>query len=126
MAKDLLVGARVLVLEDEFFIADDMARALRERGAEPVGPVSTIEQAEALVASERVDAAILDLNLRGQMASDFVRRLVRSELPCLIVSGYDENALPQAVRDVPRMEKPVSPASVVSTLAAQLARSAPA
>ena len=83
-------GARVLILEDEYFIADDLARALREAGGEPVGPVSTVKQAEELVALGGLDAAILDLNLRGEMASDFIRRLATAELPCLIVSGYGE------------------------------------
>jgi DNA-binding response OmpR family regulator len=117
-----LQGSRVLVLEDEFFLADDLARALRDAGAEPVGPVSTIGQAEELVARERVDAAILDVNLHGEMASDFIERLAKTEMPCLIVSGYGEDALPEAVANVARVEKPVSPTVVVLSLAAELSR----
>lgn len=117
-----LQGARVLVLEDEFFIADDLARALREKGAEPVGPVSTVKEAEVIVAEGRLDAAILDLNLHGEMASDLVGRLLVAKVSCLIVSGYAEDALPQSVSYVPRLEKPVSPASVIECLAAELAR----
>ena len=117
-----LKGARVLILEDEFFIADDLARALRDAGGEPVGPVSTIKQAEELIAREKVDAAILDLNLRGEMASDFIRCLKATPLPCLIVSGYGEDALPASFSDLPRIEKPVSPSVVIETLAAELAR----
>ena len=117
-----LQGTRVLVLEDEFFIADDLARALREKGAEPVGPVSTVKQAEDIVIRERVDAAIVDLNLRGQMAADFIRRLSVAKVPCLIVSGYGEDAIPQAVSHVPRLEKPVTPASGIDSLAEQLTR----
>jgi len=124
MARQPLKGTRVLVLEDEYLIADDLARALREKGAEPLGPASTIEQAEELVARERPDAAILDVNLRGQMASDFIRRLAASDLPCLIVSGYGANALPPSVVHVPRLEKPVSPTAVVAALAEHLARTA--
>ena len=87
----------MLIVEDEYFIADDLARALRDAGAEPVGPVSTVKQAEELVALGGLDAAILDLNLRGEMASDFIRRLATAELPCLIVSGYGEDAIPDSV-----------------------------
>ena len=117
-----LQGARVLILEDEFFIADDLARALRDAGGEPIGPVGTVEQAEKMIAEERLDAAILDLNLRGDMASEFIERLAATDLTCLIVSGYGEDALPRSVSNVPRIEKPVSPSSVVQTLAAELAR----
>ena len=117
-----LKGARVLIVEDEYFLADDLARALRDAGGEPIGPVGTIDQAEDLVDRERLDAAILDLNLRGTMASEFIERLAATGLPCLIVSGYGDDALPASVSGVARVEKPISPASVVETLAAELAR----
>ena len=120
--KRPLEGARVLIVEDEFFLADDLARELRNAGAEPVGPVSTVEQAEKLVARHPLDAAILDFNLRGRMASEFIERLAAANLPCLVVSGYGDDALPGSIAAVPRIEKPVSPASVIETLAAQLAR----
>jgi DNA-binding NtrC family response regulator len=114
-----LQGARVLVLEDEFFLADDLVRTLREKGAEPVGPANSVRQAETLLAREHLDAAILDLNLHGEMASDFVERIAAS-LPCLIVSGYGNDAVAERIRHLPRVEKPVSPVSVVNSLAAQM------
>jgi len=117
-----LEGIRVLIVEDEFFLADDLARALRAAGGEPVGPVATVEQAEGLLASEQVDAAILDLNLRGRMASEFVERLATTGLPCLIVSGYGNDGLPASINAVRKLEKPVSPAAVMKTLAEQVAR----
>ena len=121
-ADTSLKGARVLIVEDEFLIADDLARELRSAGGEPVGPVGTIDQAEELIRLHPVDAAIVDVNLRGEMASELINRLAATDLPCLIVSGYGEDALPESVRGVPRLEKPVSPASVVQALAKQLVR----
>ncbi len=117
-----LRGARVLIVEDEFLIADDLARALRDAGGEAVGPVGTVEQAEEMVRRRSIDAAIVDVNLRGKMASEFISRLAATKLPCLIVSGYGEAALPDCVSGVARLEKPVSPASVVAALANELAR----
>lgn len=117
----LIEGARVLIVEDEFLIADDLARALRSAGADPVGPVSSVDDAEQLVRQGHVDAAIIDLNLRGEMASDFAQRLAATNLPCLIVSGYGGDALPESVSDIPQLEKPVSPASVIQALANRLA-----
>ena len=118
--QSLLEGSRVLILEDEYFLADDLARTLRERGAEPVGPVGTVEEAERLIARERLDAAILDVNLHGEITCDFMRRVAATKLPCLIVSGYGEDSIPEAVSGVPRLEKPISPALVISSLEAQL------
>ena len=120
--KQPLKGARVLIVEDEFFLADDLARALREAGGNPVGPVPTVAEAEQLLVRERVDAAILDLNLRGEMASEFVERLAAADMPCLIVSGYGEDFMADSLNRVRRLEKPVSPASVMEVLAGELAR----
>jgi DNA-binding NarL/FixJ family response regulator len=115
-------GMRVLIVEDEFFIADDLARAIRSSGGSPVGPVSTIREAEDMVRRSPVDAAIVDLNLRGEMASEFIRKLAATGRPCLIVSGYGEDAVPESVSAISRLEKPVSPAVVIETLSRELAR----
>lgn len=117
-----LGGARVLIVEDEYLIADDLALAVRRAGGEPVGPVPTVRQAEQLLATEPVDAAILDLNLRGSMASAFAKRLAESRLPCLIVSGYSGDGSDNSLSQIERLEKPVDPAAVMAALQAQLAR----
>jgi len=122
MMKHPLEGARVLILEDEYFLADDLARALRNAGAEPVGPVGSVEDAEALVAEAQLDAAILDLNLHGRMASEFLQRLASTELPCLVVSGYGEDAMPTEISKMRCLEKPVSVAKVLEALGVELAR----
>ena len=61
-SEQSLSGRRVLVVEDEYFIAiaDDIARALGRLGAEVVGPVPDRDEALALLSSgERVDLAVL-------------------------------------------------------------------
>jgi len=121
--KGPLKDSRVLVVEDEFFIADDLVRALNAAGAKAVGPVSSIEQADILLANGQVDAAILDLNLHGKMAHPLVERIARAGLPCLIVSGYSQEALPQSLRDLPRLEKPVNADNVLDSLERELRRS---
>ncbi|HEX6741643.1 MAG TPA: response regulator [Sphingomicrobium sp.] len=122
-SRGSLKNARILIVEDEYFIADDLARALREAGATTVGPVGTVKQADDLLLSkERIDAAILDLNLRGEMAYALAERLAAAKLPVLIVSGYSGDSLPDSLRGVPQLEKPISPARVIDQLCAQLKR----
>ncbi|PEQ10564.1 hypothetical protein B2G71_21510 [Novosphingobium sp. PC22D] len=55
----------VLVVEDEYFIADDLARALRDAGATVLGPVPNAEMARRIVSDSFVDLVLLDLNLDG-------------------------------------------------------------
>jgi len=116
-----LQGLRILVVEDEYVLADDLAQNLRDAGAVPIGPFPTVAQAEAALAAEGADAAILDLNLRGTMTSGLVERLSAERLPCLVVSGYGAEALPDTIT-VPHLEKPVDAGAAVARLAREIER----
>ena len=64
-----LQGLCILLAEDEYFLADEIARALDEMDATVIGPVPDVEGAlAALAGAPRVDAAVLDVNLGGAMA----------------------------------------------------------
>lgn len=117
-----LQGAKILVLEDEYFIADDLSRVLKAAGAEPVGPAGTLKQASDLLKRSPVDAAILDLNLRGEFAFSLVEQLSSAGIPCVIVSGYGRDSIPESLRDVPNIEKPIAQGSVIASLQAALLR----
>lgn len=110
---------RILIVEDEYYVADDVARALEERGATVVGPVATIEEAERAVGEETLDGAILDMNLRGEMAFPIAERLQSRGIPFVIASGYHQNSLPERFADVPRVEKPFDTDQIVAALAAR-------
>ena len=58
-----LKNVRVLIVEDEPFIAFDIADAISLAGGVPIGPAATVSQALALIAADGIDAAILDVNL---------------------------------------------------------------
>lgn len=116
-----LAGAKILVVEDEYFIAADLARALEAVGGRIVGPANSVEQARAMLDEQQVDAAILDLNLRGEMAFQLVEEIRERKLPCVIMSGYSPESLPGALQQVPNLEKPVDYDRVVHAPAAQMA-----
>lgn len=105
-----LQGKRVLVIEDEYMIADDLACELRDAGAEVVGPAASLPQAmRAIGQGKAVDAAVLDINLRETLAYPVLDRLIEAGVRVLITSGYDEGMIPERYRHLPRCEKPVSP-----------------
>ena len=118
-----LAGVRVLIVEDEYLLADDLAYALRAAGAEPVGPVATIAQAEARIAASPFDAAILDMNLRGETAFALAERMLADHVPSVVVSGYSEQALPASIAGMRRLEKPVNATLVVAALNEELTSS---
>ncbi len=112
-----LVGKRVLVVEDEYMIADDLASELRLAGAEVVGPAASLPQAMRAVGhGARLDAAVLDINLRETLAYPLVDRLIEADVRVLITSGYDEAMIPERYRHLPRCEKPVSPARLLRAI----------
>src|SRR3712207_2395001 len=111
-----LAYRRVLIVEDEYFLADDMAQVLRKFGAQVVGPVQTTDKALALLAEEPVDAAILDINLKGQMVFPVADALREQGVPFVFATGYDASAVPETYRDVPRWEKPFKPEALAKAL----------
>lgn len=106
----------VLIVEDEYFLADDMAQVLRKLGAQVVGPAPSTDQALALLADGSVDAAILDINLKGQMVFPVADALREQGVPFVFATGYDAAAVPELYKDVPRWEKPFKPEDLARAL----------
>lgn len=115
-SAEWLRGARILIVEDEYYLAHDLARALAERGAEIVGPVGTVAEAEQLISTNGLDCAILDINLRGDMAFPIADRLEATGIPFVVASGYNAESLPERFADVPRVEKPFDSEQVIAAL----------
>ena len=109
IASPLPSCRRVLLIEDEYFLADDLGRMLAERGLEVVGPVATLDQASRLLETEKVECAVLDINLRGEMAFPIADRLVERGISFVFATGYSRSALPDRFSHVPLLEKPFDP-----------------
>lgn len=97
---------RILVVEDDFFIADDLAAILEQHGAAVMGPISNVSDALNLLADSRPDCALLDVNLAGEMAFGLAAALRERSVPFLLITGYDRQALPEAFADVAILNKP--------------------
>ncbi|MCZ0961066.1 response regulator [Paracoccus benzoatiresistens] len=102
-------GRRVLVVEDEYMLAEDLRDQLEREGAEVLGPVPTVAEALELLRRERApDMAILDINLQGEMAWPIADLLREMGIPFVFATGYDLRAIPPAYAGVARAEKPVT------------------
>lgn len=114
----LMEGRTVLVVEDEYFIAEDMRRAFEKSGARVIGPVGSVEDALALLsdAPERIDGAVLDINLRQTMVFPVADLLRQRGVPFVFASGYERTAIPERLRDTIHYEKPVEAARLADAL----------
>jgi|SRR5215831_4505597 len=103
-----LVGQRILVAEDESFIALELEGTLESFGCTVVGPVSRVEEVLRHALEGSCDGALLDVNLRGRQIFEILPKLQALELPFIITSGYNDVTLfPAIFRALPRIAKPV-------------------
>lgn len=112
-----LRGRKVLIIEDEYLLADDVAASLRDRGAEVVGPVGTLDAAQAAVREACFDCAVLDMNLRGASSEALAAMLRERSVPTLILTGYSRDALTPELQTSEYLEKPASMDAVVAAVA---------
>lgn len=112
MTADAMAGCRVLVVEDETLIAMDIEATLEALGCEVVGPTGKLETALQLAAEEMLDAAILDVTVRGGKSFAVAERLRARGIPFILASGHGDWTLPEHLRDQPRLTKPFTPAEL--------------
>lgn len=113
---------RIMIVEDEYWTAMDMATEVEERGGAVTGPVATVSGAMGLLQDEGgPDAAILDVSLHGFDVYPFADILVRRGIPFVFATGYEQEVIPERFSSAPHFEKPVNTsacAEAVLTLAA--------
>src|SRR5215467_11445803 len=96
-----LSGRRVLVVEDEYFLADDIERALKALGARVVGPFGELVDATQIVDGDvAIDAAIVDVNLQDEMVFPLARILRARKIPFLFTTGYDRTSIEAEFQDI--------------------------
>jgi CheY-like chemotaxis protein len=99
---------RVLVVEDEFLIADELCRALGALGAAVVGPVASVAAARRLIEEGAgIDAALLDISLKGERAYAVADALTDRCIPFVFVTGYEASVIPSRFAEVARWPKPI-------------------
>ncbi|MEA2990075.1 MAG: hypothetical protein QOG83_2786 [Alphaproteobacteria bacterium] len=113
-----LKGRCLLVVEDEYLLAADLAASLESLGVEVVGPAASVEEALSLVENKggRLDGAVLDINLRNERVYPVADVLTARGVPFVFTTGYDAMSIPTAYACTPRCEKPVDKAQLVRWL----------
>jgi DNA-binding response OmpR family regulator len=116
-----LNGCKILVVEDEYLIAEDLAALLRDAHADVIGPAESLPQAMRLAAdTELIDAAVLDINLRGVTVFPLADELTSRSIPIMFLTGYGENNIPEEYGEIVCCEKPMGVTHIVAQLQAIL------
>jgi DNA-binding NtrC family response regulator len=108
-----LRGLSILIVEDEFFIAMQVANAIKCCGGSVVGPVADIEKARDLAQRETVDGVILDLTLNGETSLPFADELMNRGTPVILATGYAQSHLPKRYSQLPQLSKPVRETTLI-------------
>jgi two-component sensor histidine kinase/CheY-like chemotaxis protein len=117
--RELLRGRRVLLAEDASIVAMELFAMLENAGAQVLGPAATVEGAMAIASGEKIDCAVLDVNLNGEMVFPVAQRLRARHVPFIFVTGYgDPSMWPADFRDAEKLSKPVQSAELLAIVAA--------
>ena len=104
---------RILVVEDNVLVATLLAEILESVGWQVVGPVAYLATALDAAASEDFDAAVLDVNLRGQTVYPVAEVLDARRVPFVFVTSYSREALPPLFCGRPHLGKPFAPRDLI-------------
>lgn len=119
----ILKGISVLVVEDAWHVARAMKAVLEQLGMQVLGPAATALEARRLVATQRPWAALVDVNLKGEMAWDLIDDLGAQDIAVIVMSGY---ALLDASRGRPliHLQKPFAAKELTAALCAIVGKAA--
>jgi DNA-binding response OmpR family regulator len=113
---------RVLVVEDEALVSMLIEDELRDAGATVLGPASCVGDAmrlvEAAAADGGISAAVLDINLQGEVVAPLADRLAALGVPFLFATGYGDGRDTGRHGAAPTLQKPFSPESLVAAVEA--------
>lgn len=108
---------RVLLVEDEIMVAVLLEQMLGEFGYEVVGPVARLAKAVEMAQRERLDLAILDVNLNGKEVYPVAEALAARDIPFIFSTGYGNGGLRARYRDRPTLPKPFLRGDLLHVLA---------
>ena len=109
---------RVLIVEDEIFIAAELADIIRDAGAEVVGPAMSAPAALVFIENHQITVAILDVRLGDHDSLPVAQRLTDAGIPFLFHTANQDKVLARDWPLVSIVKKPATPEVLVAALAA--------
>jgi len=115
---DLLVGKRVLVVEDEMLVLMAIEDMLGDLGCTSISVAGNLDKALELVATNSFDLATLDINLNGQQSYPIATALGDHGVPFAFSTGYGEHGLDAAHQRCIVLNKPFTQPQFIKVITA--------
>jgi PAS domain S-box-containing protein len=114
-----LAGKRVLLVEDEMLVAMMMKDLLTDLGFSVVGPFSRTGDAIEASKDTHLDAAVLDINLNGELVYPVAEFLTDRGVPFVFITGYGAESIDRRFAEVPVLQKPIERKSLEKVFAVE-------
>lgn len=111
-----LSNLKILVVEDQYLVADELTRLLKKCKAEVMGPVQSGDRAREALDRSTPDIALLDINLGGESVYPVAELLKRRGVPIIFVTGYAANLIRGDFADAPCIDKPFDTARLLAEI----------
>jgi DNA-binding response OmpR family regulator len=107
---------RILIVEDEPFVALSLVDALSELGFDVAGWVGDVRAAIDFIGREHIDGALLDVHLGSQRVDPVADLLAARACPFFFTTGLGRVDVPAAHADRAFLQKPFGTADLASML----------
>ena len=121
-AADILSGRRILIVEDDPFIAMALEDTLLDFGMRVAGVASNLREAERQARESVFDVALLDVNIGHDTIDPVADAIASRGLPFVFTTGHGRAGLPEAYRDRAIVEKPFYVDEILRALREELQR----
>jgi len=106
----------VLVVEDNYTMGMQTASIVEEAGYSVAGPEVSVDAARSVLRRQKIDLALLDVNLGGKMVFPIAEMLDAMRIPYIFVTSYSVSAIPARYRHSPIVQKPYSPGQLIAQM----------
>ena len=104
---DAIPASSIMLVEDEALVAMAVNDLMTDFGFSVVGPFGRVSEAIAAFKKGGIDAAILDINLGGELVYPLAEKLIEAKVPFIFVTGYGPESIDSRFAGVPVLQKPV-------------------
>jgi len=110
----------ILVVEDEGLVGALTSELIEQMGYAALGPCIDMGEAMATMRRNRIDGAVLDVNLGGELVFPLAKVLADRAIPLVFLTGYEKSAVADGFEEFPILQKPIAADELRTVLALML------